>query len=263
MQEKSTRILDLYFTSSPSPQNALDIFKNEWSSKLPNDLEKFKAGNSQLFDDDRIKWLISELGDVKDKTILELGPLEGGHTYMLEKNGAAILAIEGNSKAFLKCLITKELLGLKKSRFLCGNFTEYLKTSKEKFDVCIASGVLYHMINPIELLYLLSKTTNNLFIWTHYYDDEIISKNKEIKQKFTKGISTEHNGFRCSLFKYHYYDALSWNGFCGGPELYSYWMTRNDILKCLTFFGFTKIKTQFDHVDHINGPSLAILATKN
>lgn len=229
---------------------------------MPGDFEIFKAGNASLFDDDRIKWIISELGGVKNKTILELGPLEGGHSYMLEKNGATILSIEANSRAFLKCLIIKELLGLK-SRFLCGNFLEYLEASEEKFDVCIASGVLYHMTNPVYLIYLLSKTTNNLFIWTHYYDDEIISKNKEINKKFTKGGSLEYGGFRCYLFKYHYYDALSWNGFCGGPNEFSYWMSRNDILKCLTHFGFRKIKTQFDHLNHPNGPSFAILAIKN
>ncbi len=35
--------------------------------------------------------------------ILELGPLEGAHTYQLR-----ILAIEANAEAFLKCLVVKE-----------------------------------------------------------------------------------------------------------------------------------------------------------
>ena len=53
--------------------------------------------------------------------MLELGPLEGAHTYMLDRAGASeVVAIEGNTRAFLKCLITKELLSMPSARFLVG-----------------------------------------------------------------------------------------------------------------------------------------------
>ena len=62
--------------------------------------------------------------------ILELGPLEGAHTYQLEKLGAAeIVAIEANKEAFLKCLIIKELAQLERARFLLGDFVTYLEFS--------------------------------------------------------------------------------------------------------------------------------------
>src|SRR5205814_564703 len=105
---------------APSPQTALDIFAREWASKLPEEFEYLRAGNVPLFQDSRIEWAGERLG-LKGKSILELGPLEGGHTYMLEKMGAeSIVAIEANTKAFLKCLIIKEILDLKSARFLCG-----------------------------------------------------------------------------------------------------------------------------------------------
>ena len=82
-----TQILNQYIMSAPSPQNAIDIFEGEWASELPD--PSLIAGSITLFDDYRIKWFAEHLGGFQNKTILELGPLEAGHTYMLERLGAA------------------------------------------------------------------------------------------------------------------------------------------------------------------------------
>ena len=47
-------ILDSYITSAPSKQNALDIFKGEWASELPNKFGNLEAGQIRLFNDIRI-----------------------------------------------------------------------------------------------------------------------------------------------------------------------------------------------------------------
>jgi len=52
---------------------------------------------------------------MKGKKVLELGPLEGAHTYMLEKAGGDVLSIEGNHGAYIRCLIVKNFYGLKLS----------------------------------------------------------------------------------------------------------------------------------------------------
>jgi hypothetical protein len=41
--------------------------------------------------------------------------------------------------------------------FSSGDFVSYLKTAEASFDICLASGVLYHTINPAELIYLISR----------------------------------------------------------------------------------------------------------
>src|SRR5215212_97505 len=168
----SGTILDAYVHSAPSAQNAIDIFKGEWASRFPAALgTPVEAGGIPLFEDGRIIWAINELGGIQGNRILELGPLEGGHSYMLELYGAAsVISIEANTRAYLKCLIAKELLDMKRVKYLCGDFIEYLKTSAEQFDMIMGSGVLYHMRNPVELLSLLAGHTNRLFLWTHYFD---------------------------------------------------------------------------------------------
>jgi hypothetical protein len=256
-------IVDSYVMSPPSGQNALDIFNGEWSSRLPGAYAHLTAGDALLFSDPRLAWAIEVLGGVKGRTVLELGPLEGGHTYMLETAGAAhTLAIEANTRAYLKCLIVKEILGLRNSHFLCGDFFSYLQNSNERFDLCLASGVLYHLIDPAGLIGLLSLRTDALYIWSHYYDPSIIEANCAIRDKFSGPSKAVSAGFAHSLFRYEYLTALEWKGFCGGSREYSHWMSRADILACLEFFGFRNILTAHEQTGHPNGPCFAVMATK-
>src|SRR4028119_931287 len=99
-------ILDAYVKSAPSPQHALDIFKGEWASLLPPPYDQYQAGKIPLFHDGRAYWALNEMGGCQGQRVLELGPLEGGHSYVLEQHGAgSVTSIEANTRAYLKCLI--------------------------------------------------------------------------------------------------------------------------------------------------------------
>lgn len=252
-----------YFASAPSPQNAVDIFEGEWYTRLPGEYHKLRAGPIDLFDDPRLRWGLSQIGDLTGKHVLELGPLEGAHTYMLEQAGcASITAIEGNPRAYLKCLVLKEVLGLQRSHFLCGDFVEYLRAAPPKVDVVVASGVLYHMTNPAQLIELINRATDCVFIWTHYYDEIAVTKKPEIRRKLTGQHSTEHDGFRHVLHRYEYWGSFGLKRFIGGPNPHSFWMERDAILDCLRHFGFQSIETQFDELGHPDGPALALVARR-
>jgi hypothetical protein len=248
----------------PSFQNALDIFKGEWWSQLPQQFSHLEAGQIPVFEDQRIGWSLSVLGDVSGQSALELGPLEGGHSYMLERAGfASILSIEANPRAYLKCLIVKEIVELKKTRFLCGDFLEYLRDSPAQVDAVFASGVLYHMINPAELIALISKITGRLFLWTHYYDRDIISRHRKLTTKFKPAQESEYAGFRHHLFRFDYRGSARLARFCGGPRPYSQWMPREEIIACLKHFGFGEVRTSFEEPDHPNGPAFALVALRD
>jgi hypothetical protein len=256
-------VLDCYVSAAPSPQNALDIFKGDWSSRLPKPFDQFKAGAIDLFRDARMTWMIEQIGGVQGQSVVELGPLEGGHTYMLHEAGASeLVAIESNSRAFLKCLIVKELLGLHRARFLYGDFVEYLRSCPRRFDIALASGVLYHMRNPVELIALLARVTDRIFVWTHYYDSAIITASPALAPKFLSSAVAEYDGFEHTLYRQEYLDALCWSGFCGGSHADSAWMSRSDILSCVRYFGFQDIEIAFEAPDHPNGPSFAFLAQR-
>lgn len=257
----NTSILDEYATTAPSAQNAVDIFRGEWASRLPDD--SLEAGMAQLFEDERIRWAEREVGGFGDKSVLDLGPLEGGHPYMFERGGAAeIVAVEANTRAYLKCLITKELFGLQRVSYLCGNFVEYLKSCDRSFDLCNASGVLYHMRNPAEFIALISRVTGCVIVWTHYYDEEIITTTPAFSRKFPSSSESDYEGFCHTLYKHEYAEALAGKGFCGGTAPHANWMTRADILRCLEFFGLNDVSVAFEDRMHVNGPSFALVAKR-
>jgi hypothetical protein len=219
----------------------------------------------ELFQDGRITWLVSEVGDLHGRHILELGPLEGAHSYMLERAGAAsIVAVESNTHAYLRCLIVKELLNMQRVRFLCGDCVEYLKSVDcPQFDIGVASGVLYHMVNPVELIALLAqRCQTHIFLWTHYYDDKW-AKSKGFQKRFPVTERGYYAGFAYTLVRQYYDDeTLRSLSFCGGSRPFSNWMYRGEILACLEHFGFGKIKINFDDYDHPNGPAFAVLASR-
>ncbi|HEY1375351.1 MAG TPA: class I SAM-dependent methyltransferase [Gemmataceae bacterium] len=255
-------ILDQYVRSAPSPQNAVDIFRGEWSSQFPPPLEGVRAGSHLLFEDGRLQWGLPRLGGVDGKTVLELGPLEGGHSYLLERAGAAeVVAVEANTRAYLKCLIVKELLGLRRVRFLCGDFVEYLRQIDRRFDAALALGVLYHMTNPAEVIALLAQACDRLLAWTHYYHPELMAGDPRFAHRFANPVPAEHLGFRHTLYPDAYGHDLQAPGFCGGSLPYRYWMHRDELIACLRHFGLTDVEVQ-DQPDHPHAPAFTLVARR-
>jgi hypothetical protein len=255
-------LVNQYASSAPNPQNALDIFRGEWASRMPAPLAEFEAGSVPLFDDARIRSAIEVLGGVEGKRVVELGPLEAGHTFMLVESGAAsVTAVEASTRAYLKCLVVKELLDLQRARFLFGDFVEYLRSSQEQFDFCMASGVLYHMRNPVELLELISRSARELYLWTHYYDQALVAQRPRVAGHFAGSEVREHAGFRHTLHRHEYRTGIFTNRFFGGPAAHSQWMLKEDIVRALEHFEMEVIWLE-TQPDHPHGPSLSLVAVR-
>jgi hypothetical protein len=256
-------ILDQYVRKAPDPQSALDLFKGNWWSSFPGQWSGLQAGQLPLFDDPRIKWAIEALGGVNEKTILELGPLEGAHTYLLERAAAkSIVAIEASSLAYLKCLVVKEVLGLRRARFLLGDFEDYLRASPERFDAVIACGVLYHLKDPVELIHNLARVTDHVFIWTQYFIRERVAGIPHMANRFPGSHAAEFAGFRYTAHRYEYGDFLDTTRFAGGSDEFSHWLGRDDLMGALRHAGFTEIRVGEDDLEHANGPCISLLASR-
>jgi len=254
--------LDNYISLAPEPQNMLDIFAGEWASKFPPEY-KLNAGINPLFEDSRIHWMLGELRGVAGMRVVELGPLEGGHSYLLDRAGAAsVLAIESNQRAFLKCLIVKELLGMRSVEFLMGDFRQYFDRTPARFDLCVASGVLYHMREPVVLLSQIAAQCERLFLWTHYYNKKLIDRDRNLKPRFQDVVKRTTNGYSYEMHRYDYLESLNIAGFCGGNAEFAYWLSRDDLFGALKHLGFSNIKVYDEEPEHPHGPSLNLLATK-
>lgn len=259
----SSSILDEYVRTAPSAQLAIDIFAGEWSSALPADTG-VNAGVVPLFDDPRIHWVIDQVGGVDGLRVLELGPLEAGHTAMLDRAGAQVVAVEANTRAFLKCLIVKELLDLSNSHFLLGDFGAYLADCDESFDLLLASGVLYHATDPLGLLESIGRVAGRVAIWTHYFEPEVVAADPGKARQFTESpVSTEWRGHPLTLHPRAYLESLEWSGFCGGPEQSATWMERDDLLTVLRELGYDDVSIMSDDLTNPNGACIMLCAQRS
>lgn len=254
-----------YATRAPSVQQTLDLFRDKWASRMPASLPGAEAGEAALFDDPRLDWAVKQLSgigfQVENSTVLELGPLEGGHTCGLARAGArSVTAVEAHSEAFLKCLVLKEILGMERVNFLYGDAVEFLRSIGHAYDIGFACGFLYHMENPVEVLELLCRRTRSLFLWTVYWDEAFSLRNPGRPAGTAGSRETTHAGFRHTLHRHDYGDGIDYGRFWGGPKPFSSWMEKDQILGALSHFGFSR---QFVELEsNPNGSALRLVATR-
>ena len=245
---------------APAVQNAVDIFAGKWASDLAPVCGVTGTGFADLFRDRRPQQAADALGHrgrLDGFRVLELGPLEAAHSYLLEGLGAAeIIAVEANTEAYLKCLVVKEALDLRNVRFLCGDIVAYLRTCERRFDMIFCSGVLYHMADPLELVQLIADRTDKCFIWTHYHTGEPSNDRVARTER-----SVSRAGFDATYHEYEYGNP-GFDQFWGGNRPVQAWMTQDAILAAFAHFGFTQSSVLEEDHDHPAGRCMTFAVSR-
>lgn len=250
-----------YETRAGSAQTIADIFQGSWKSRLPLGLV---SGDMPMFDDHRPAWFASVLpGGVTGRSILELGPFEGYQTHLLDRLGASeIVSVEGNRLSFLKCLCVKEMLGTR-AVLKHGSIIEELRCPGRDYDVVWASGVLYHMQDPVEFVELACRAARFIYMWTHVWDAAAMSRLDPAEQgtfvtEFDRTI--DYKGERLVLHARDYKvdrDTIDvfWEG---APQDRTNWLSLEDLSTVFRLNGFRIAHTEF--VGELNGLPLAAFA---
>lgn len=181
---------------------------------------------------------------------------------MMATAGAAkIVAIESNSKAFLRCLLVQNALKFD-AEFMFGDFRPVLAKRDQKFDLIVASGVLYHMADPVSLLEDMAAGSDSLCLWTHYYDPELATTNARMKRHLsTEPTISEFHGMTVETHRHDYLQFLDGPKYAGGTAPYSQWMTRESLIGVLEYLGMTVIVGMEDR-SHEAGASILLYATR-
>ena len=225
----------------PSHQNAIDLFEGRWASDLRDIYEEAISGDARHFghDEVRIQHAIRHFGkdgSLAGQKILDLGPLEGGQTYNLERVGAHVLAIEGNAEAYLKCLIVKEIAKLK-SEFFLGDFSKYLSETNERFDVVFASGVLYHMSKPLDLIEQIARVSDKCLLWTHVYNPK-----KDTGPKRSRLADDTRYGKPIKQWSLVYGSQQGSGRYWGGLDSMAVWLERDGLFEAFRANGFNRFE---------------------
>ncbi len=255
-------VLDRYVGGAPSLQNAIDLVPG-WAGAMPPETG-LRAGPQAFHLDTRIDWLLRECFDIRGRTALELGPLEGFHTAMLERFGASeVTAIEANAAAYLRCLITKEALKLHRSSFLLGDFMKWFDGEPRRYDLIVGSGVLYHSDDPVRLLERLAAATDALYLWTHVFDEAAMPAGDKRRLPFSGSVEARRSHRSdVRLHERSYYRSWRNPAFNGGLRDRHFWIDRADLLALLAAMGFDRLLVAHDEPAHRYGPSLSIFAQR-
>lgn len=178
------------------------------------------------------------------REILEFGSLEGGHTFNLANNPKVkrVVALEARLSNLERAVFVQQLLGITNIEFKVANLEEIELAPFGKFDALFCSGLLYHLPEPWKLISQFSKLSMNLFIWTHYADDD--QANETV------------NGYTGRLYKEAgISDPLS------GLSNVSFWPTLGSLIKMLTMNGYRTIHIVENNLTHPHGPSVMMAVT--
>jgi hypothetical protein len=252
---------DKFESRAPSAQNCIDAVPG-WNTRFPDEYGVV-AGNLVHFPDERVLWAIARYGSVANANVLEIGPMEGAHTFLLQHHGAHVTAVEANKRAFLKCLITKEIVGMPRARFLLGDCVQYLEQNKVHYDLVVACGVLYHMVNPLRFLEAVAARTDTLYLWTHYIDEDTATVGSaEAKNLSTIREAHDFHGTRMTLYRMGYNEAHLLDHFCGGIYNEPRWMSRASIIEALRVLGFSELEIAHEGRPYPTQPCFSIFARK-
>jgi len=223
-------------------RNLEDEFKKRspWVTKFVIDGKEY-GGDFDALNDKRLERFLQHFSDAS--TILELGSLEGGHTFALAQHPhiRRVLAIEGRESNMHKAQFVQQLLDVNKVEFMSADLEKTDLTRLGQFDAIFCVGLLYHLPNPWSLIEQMSQVSKNLFIWTHYADpaqaDKVV------------------NGYRGMLYQEGgIVDSLS------GMSASSFWPTLEALTQMLNHHGFTAINIIEDNALHPHGPAITLTA---
>jgi Protein of unknown function (DUF1698) len=214
------------------------------------------GGMLRLDIDARLSWQIEVVDGIKGKRILELGPLEGAHTKMMIDAGAKnIIAIEGLSDAFLRCLIVKEAFDLNRAKFIFGDFCRLIpQYYPDIFDIVTALGVLYHQTNPARLIHDISRITDTVFVWSQVAGADHPSK-------IESSVDAVGNTYFGKIMNWGNARLTSEN-YCASLQTEAFWMYPAEMRRCFKDAGFVNITEKIQPAND-NGDCLLFVASKN
>jgi SAM-dependent methyltransferase len=178
------------------------------------------------------------------QTILELGALEGAHSFLLAQHPSTkrVLALEGREANIRRARFVQERLGITKVEFLQTNLEQSDLAPLGRFDAVFCSGLLYHLPRPWELIQQLASVAPKLFLWTMYSDEAAADS---VVDGFRGRTQTEGGAD----------EPLS------GLSSHSLWLTLGSLIEALTRAGYGRIEIFENNLSHPQGRAVTLGAT--
>jgi hypothetical protein len=174
--------------------------------------------------------------------ILEMGSLEGGHSFALARmpNVQTVVGLEGREYNVRKAELVRDALEVRNVEFHVDDVETCDLRKYGRFDVCFNLGLLYHLAQPWMHLKNVRQVTDTIFLGTHYADPA--------------KVNHQLNGYPGWMYQeFGLDDPMS------GLSPASFWPSLEGLKKMLEDAGFPQIHIIKD-VMHQNGPTVLLVA---
>ena len=213
--------------------------REPWVTKFVIDGEAY-GGQFDALSDPRVGFFFQSFPGAK--SVLELGSLEGGHTFALARRTSRVVAIEGRDSNVKRAKFVQSLLGVDNIEFVEANLETTELSQFGTFDAVYCVGLLYHLPRPWELIQQIARVSSNVYLWTHYASEK---EADERAGSYQGKWYAEHGAT----------DPLS------GLSPKSFWPTLAGLRNMLVNCGFNDIRTIEDDTKHIHGPCVTLSAS--
>ena len=128
------------------------------------------GGKANLMDDGRIDQFTGAFPAVR--SVLELGSLEGAHSFSLARRVDRVVAVEGRDENIARAEFVQELLKVENVTFVEADLETTPLGQFGTFDAVFCVGLLYHLPKPWLLLDQFAGVAPSIFLQTHYAERE-------------------------------------------------------------------------------------------
>ena len=257
-RELSVNVTDFgAFNPHASVNNAgtgFEVFNN-WNTFFRHGGKAFGSTAPSVTDHlDHITEL-HEIVSFTGKSVLELGPFEAGNTkQMLDLGAVKVVGIEANRDFYLKCCLVKNEFKLDGAEFLFGNCLEILEaqltdTLRPQYDICVASGILYHFSDPIRAIDVITRSAPTVYVWTHVAS--------EAQPKGPWSYIEDDAGHHYQVRENVYVAEQHW----GGVHQNALWLGKADIQRAFTDRGYRL--SNFQSGESHRGEFVAFIAERD
>ena len=266
-KERRAETLDVYVRTAPGAGNAIDIFKGQWASKLPAPYERPERAASHRCTKTRACTAALEVLGACDRAsgILELGPLEGGHTYLLDRSRRGAHPRHRRQHARVPEMPRREGTARHAGRALrlWRLHGVSARARRSAWTSPSRSGVLYHMMSPVELLARLARHRGRPLPLdallrrdpaggaTARRPPRLSGRTRPITRASATASTVSRTVPRSS-------GATSAEA--TAPRHVG--CTRADIVSALAHFGYTRVHPYYEQPDHPHGPAFSVVAQR-
>ena len=191
-------------------------------------------GDADLLHD----WGVTQLNSIfplQNKRVIEMGPQEAPHTIMLHNFGAKrIVALEGRLQNYIKCCVIKNLYELDNCKFYLEDLRKVDLKKFGSFNVCVCSGILYHLPQPQELLAGIAQISPRILINTYYATNDF-PRGKKVSRVELNG--RKYNGKTSDEGRFKFRDNPG-----AGLQRRSFWFFKDDLITLLKDLGHTNVQ---------------------